>query len=492
MNNQMIENPKKKLFLLDAFALIFRAYYAFIKNPRISSAGVNTSAVFGFLLTLQEVLQKQKPTHIAVVFDNSAPTFRHVMFKEYKATRKETPEDIKKAVVYVKRLLEAYNIPIYDCPGFEADDVIGTLARKSSGRGFETYMMTPDKDFSQLVSDCVFMFKPSRSGNESVMMGVEDIRKAFGIDRPEQVIDVLALTGDTSDNIPGAPGIGPKTAMKLISEFGSIEELFKNTEKLKGKVKDIIEANREQIEFSKKLVTIDQNAPIEFSEEELLMKVPDREKLKKLFAELEFTSLGAKTLLDLDKTGNVPENEKPLPPAESLQGNLFSDQFQQAPAEKSSLSNVNHDYLFLEEESEIRDLVAKLLTLKEFSFNIIADSLSAIDSELVAISFSSKESSGYMIWFPDQGQETEQLLEIVKPALMDSGILKIGYNLKFSLQVLANYRIEVKGPLFDVMLAHYLLEPDLRHGISVLAESHLGYSMTDIEKKISELPGHGY
>ena len=487
MKNKMIENPKKKLFLLDAYALIFRAYYAFIKNPRITSSGVNTSAIFGFLLTLQEVLQKQKPTHIAVVFDTAGPTFRHEMYKEYKATRNETPEDIKKAIVYVKRLLEAYRIPVYDCPGFEADDVIGTLARKSCGKGFETYMMTPDKDFSQVVSDCVFIFKPSRSGNESVKVGVEDIKKIFGVDRPEQVIDVLALTGDTSDNIPGAPGIGPKTAMKLISEFGSIEELFKNTDKLKGKVRDIIEAHREQIEFSKKLVTIDQNAPIEFTEEHLIMKTPDREKLKDLFAELEFTALGAKTLLELDKVEKTAESkELLLPPLESLQGNLFSDQSFSAPPEKNAIETVSHNYVLLEGESETEELVSKLSALKEFSFYTSANSLNALDSELVAISFSWEKGSGFMVLFPESRQQTENLLEIIRPALENGGILKVGYNLKFDLQVLANYGVEVNGPLFDIMLAHYLLEPDLRHGISVLSETYLGYSMTGIETVINE------
>ena len=262
----MYDTSTKKLFLLDAYALIFRSYYAFIKNPRITSKGLNTSAVFGFLLTLEEILQKQKPTHIAVVFDTPTPTFRHEMFKEYKAHRDETPEDIKKAVPYIKRLIEAYKIPVIDYPGFEADDVIGTLARKASERGFITYMMTPDKDFAQLVSQNVFMFKPSRSGNESIQWGVEDIQREFAVERPEQVIDVLALMGDTADNIPGAPGVGPKTAMKLISEYGSIEELFRNTDKLKGKLKEIIENNREQIEFSKKLVTIEQNVPIDLDE----------------------------------------------------------------------------------------------------------------------------------------------------------------------------------------------------------------------------------
>ena len=279
----MTEPQDKKLFLLDAYALIFRAYYAFIKNPRITSKGLNTSAIFGFLLTLEEVLQKQKPSHIAVVFDTPTPTFRHVMYPEYKANRDATPEDIIKAVPYIKRLIEAYKIPVIDCPGFEADDVIGTLAKKASVNGFTTYMMTPDKDYAQLVSDNIFMFKPSRSGNESVKWGVDDVKREFSVKRPEQVIDILALMGDSSDNIPGAPGVGPKTAMKLISEYDSVEELFKHTSDLKGKLKEIIENNKGKIEMSKKLATIDLNVPVDLDENKLITEVPDATKNLKFF-----------------------------------------------------------------------------------------------------------------------------------------------------------------------------------------------------------------
>ena len=318
----MNDSPKK-LFLLDAYALIFRAYYAFIKNPRVTSKGLNTSAVFGFLLALEEVLQKRRPTHIAVVFDHPTQTFRHEMFKEYKAHRDETPEDIRNAVPYIKRLIEAYRIPVIDYPGFEADDIIGTLARKASLRGFTTYMMTPDKDFAQLVSSNVFMLKPSRSGNESLLWGVEDVQKEFQVERPEQVIDILALMGDSSDNIPGAPGVGPKTAMKLISEFGSVEELFRNTDKLKGKLKDIIETNRLQIELSKKLATIEQNVPVELNETALELEVPDPEKLKVLFDELEFKAIGTKIFSEINKSEKPREQPQlfsppPIPAGFSL------------------------------------------------------------------------------------------------------------------------------------------------------------------------------
>jgi len=307
----MEDNQTKKLFLLDAYALIFRSYYAFIKNPRVTSKGLNTSAVFGFLLTLDEVLQKQKPSHIAVVFDTPAPTFRHKMFSAYKATRDETPEDIKTAVPYIKRLIEAYNIPVIEYPGFEADDIIGTLAKKASTKGFTTYMMTPDKDYAQLVGDNIFMFKPSRSGNESVQWGVEDVKREFSVQNPEQVIDILALMGDTSDNIPGAPGVGPKTAMKLISEFGSVEELFKNTDKLKGKLKETIETFREQIGLSKKLATIALDVPVELKESELTTNVPDVTRLRALFDELEFRTVAARILNVIESKGKAIVTDTP-------------------------------------------------------------------------------------------------------------------------------------------------------------------------------------
>src|SRR5450759_3261200 len=360
-NQHMITDNSKKLFLLDAYALIFRAYYAFIKNPRVTSKGLNTSAIFGFLLALEEILRTRKPTHIAVVFDTPTPTFRHEMDKEYKAHRDETPEDIKKAVPYIKRLIEAYKIPVIDYPGFEADDVIGTLARKASERGFSTYMMTPDKDFAQLVSGNVFMFKPSRSGNESVLWGVDDVKREFCVQRPEQVIDVLALMGDTADNIPGAPGIGPKTAMKLISEYGSVEELFRNTDKLKGKLKEIIENNKAQIELSKILATIEQNVPVELDENALVLEVPDPVKLKALFDELEFKTVAARILADIDKS-EKPRQPQQLfsPQPESSQGTLFGNEEVSPVTEKSSIETVEHSYIQLETSSDIKEFVKKI------------------------------------------------------------------------------------------------------------------------------------
>jgi DNA polymerase-1 len=482
-----MNNPSKKLFLLDAYALIFRAYYAFIKNPRVTSKGLNTSAIFGFLLALEEVLQKRRPTHIAVVFDTPTPTFRHEMFKEYKANRDETPEDIRRAVPYIKRLLEAYKIPVIDYPGFEADDVIGTLARIASERGFITYMMTPDKDYAQLVANNVYMLKPSRSGNESILWGVEDIQKEWSVERPEQVIDILALMGDSADNIPGAPGVGPKTAMKLISEYGSVEELFKNTDKLKGKLKEIIENNREQIEMSKKLARIEQYVPVELNETALELEVPDPEKLKVLFDELEFKTVAAKILSEIEKSEKPRQQEELFStPSDSQQGSLFGEEAVAPVSEKASIKSVEHTYTHLENSTEIKDFVRKVSSLKEFCFDSETTGIDPLDAELVALTFSWEKGSGYLIHFPESQHETKAILELVRPIFENPEIRKIGQNMKFDIQVLANYGIEVKGSLFDTMIAHYLLEPDMRHNMNLLSESYLGYSPVHIESLIGE------
>jgi len=478
--------PTKKLFLLDAYALIFRSYYAFIKNPRMTSKGLNTSAIFGFLLTLEEVLNKQKPTHIAVVFDAPGPTFRHEMFSNYKANRDETPEDIKKSVPYIKKLLEAYQIPVIDCPGFEADDVIGTLAKKATGMGFTTYMMTPDKDFAQLVDENTFMFKPARSGNESIQWGVEDIKREFSVERPEQVIDILALMGDSSDNIPGAPGVGPKTAMKLISEYGSVEELFKNTDKLKGKLKDIIENNREQIEISRKLATIAINAPVEFNEEKLTATTPDVQKLKILFDELEFRTIAARLLPETglqEKSGE--EKQEPLT-AEPVQTSLFSQTGEDTKTARSTIDNVKHNYVLVDDLENLKKVIRQAGEQKEFCFDTETTDIDPLNSEIVALALSWEKGTGYLIHFPESRQETEAILEIIRPLLENRNILKIGQNIKFDIQVLGNYGIEVSGPLFDTMIAHYLLEPDMRHNMNLLSEVYLSYSPVHIESLIGE------
>lgn len=484
----MSEDNPKKLFLLDAYALIFRAYYAFIKNPRITSKGLNTSAIFGFLLTLDEVLQKQKPSHLAVVFDTPKPTFRHEIYTPYKGTRDETPEDIKKAVPYIKKLIEAYNIPVIECPGFEADDVIGTLARKASEKGYMTYMMTPDKDFAQLVTDKIFMFKPSRSGNESVIWGVDDIRREFGVERPEQVIDILGLMGDTSDNVPGAPGIGPKTAEKLIAEFGSIEEVLKNTDKLKGKIKESLENNREQVELSKMLVTIEVNAPVPFEEDKLAMETPDREKLKSLFDELEFRAVASRILSAIDKKESAEEVPEAVVPAgpPSLQRSLFGEEVQAPVTERLTIDKVLHNYKLASNASELKALASEMKPLKEFCFDTETTSIIALKSELVALAFSWKKGEGYLVWFPESREETLSMLNILRPLFENNTTLKIGQNLKFDMQVLENYGIKVNGPLFDTMLAHYLLEPDMRHNMDLLSETYLSYTPVPIESLIGE------
>jgi len=488
-----MENVPKKLFLLDAYALIFRSYYAFIKNPRITSKGLNTSAIFGFLLTLEEVLQKQKPTHIAVVFDTPSPTFRHIMYSEYKANRDETPEDIKKAVPYIKKLIEAYKIPVIDFPGFEADDVIGTLAKKASEKGFTTYMMTPDKDFAQLVSENIFMFKPSRSGNESIQWGVDDIKREFSVKDPKQVIYILALMGDTADNIPGAPGVGPKTAKKLVSEYGSVEEVFKNTDKLKGKLREIIESNIEKIELSKKLATIDINVPVDLNEKALETEIPDVQKLKPLFDELEFKTVAARILSEIEKQ---EKPEQPMPAMDkseqqytgSVQGSLFFGPGEPSvvPSTLSSIINTDHNYELITGEASLKAFVSEALRQKEICFDTETTSINPLDSELVAIAFSWTKGFGHLLRFSESREETIRLLEMIKPILQAPDILKVGQNMKFDIQVLANYGIEVSGPLFDTMIAHYLLEPDMRHNMNLLSETYLSYSPVHIESLIGE------
>jgi DNA polymerase-1 len=491
INNNMPDKQIKKLFLLDAYALIFRSYYAFIKNPRITSKGLNTSAIFGFLLTLEEVLQKQKPTHIAVVFDTPTPTFRHEMYKEYKANRDETPEDIKKSVPYIKKLIEAYKIPVIDYPGFEADDVIGTLARKASEKGFTTYMMTPDKDFAQLVSDSIFIFKPSRSGNESVRWGVEDIKREFSVQRPEQVIDILALMGDASDNIPGAPGVGPKTAMKLISEYGSVEELFKHTADLKGKLKEIIENNREKIELSKKLATIEIDVPVELKEDELVTEIPDPLKLKALFDELEFKTVAVKILSEIERLEKPAGAVSKQKSSGMMQGSLFGDEAISPELKKlSDIRSVSHDYKLISSESELAEMIGLALQQKEICFDTETTGINPLDSEIVALALSWEKGTGYLVHFPDYQEETNRIIELIKPLLENPLIRKIGQNLKFDIQVLANYGITVRGRLFDTMIAHYLLEPDMRHNMNLLSEVYLSYSPVHIESLIGE-KGHG-
>jgi DNA polymerase I len=519
----MTPDSEKKLFLLDAYALIYRAYYAFIKNPRINSKGQNTSAVFGFLITLEEILQNQKPTHIAVVFDPPSTTFRHEMYAAYKANRDATPEGIQLAVPYVKRMIEAFGIPVIEIRGFEADDVIGTLARKASLRGFMTYMMTPDKDFAQLVCDNVLMYKPSRSGDIAKVWGVEDVRREFSLAEPTQVIDLLALMGDSSDNIPGAPGIGPKTAKKLLADFGSVENLLENSGRLTGRVKEIIEANKEQIIISKKLATIEQNVPVELDEESLTFGRADKQLLKQLFDELEIRTASSKLYALLPESGATLEvaadkllaagggqpdsdtrtagdgpadrdlqagphspQKAQYSPSASLhgQGSLFgSNEEAVVVVAENDITRTPHQYKLAETIDEVQSLVQVLSSLTEFCFDTETTSLDSLETELVAIAFSWEKGKGYLVWFDDSKEDTDAKLSLLKPVL-ESESLKVGHNLKFDIQVLGNYGIDVGGPLFDTMIAHYLLEPDMRHKMDYLSEAYLGYRPVPIESLI--------
>ncbi len=490
----------KRLFLLDAYALIFRSYYAFIKNPRVTTKGMNTSAVFGFLLTLEELLSKQKPSHIAVVFDPPGPTFRSEIYPAYKANRDATPEDIRVAVPYIKRLLEAFRIPVIEVPGFEADDVIGTLARKAAGEGYRAFMMTPDKDFAQLVTDNVVMYRPGRSGGEAEIWGKAEIVREYGVP-PEHITDLLGLMGDTSDNIPGAPGIGPKTACKLISEHGTVESLLGNTSALQGRQKDIIEQNREQILLSKRLATIEQDVPVEFRHTEFHRQEPDTDALRKLYEELEFRTMASRLPVPgtgqaeipgivSPGTGETPEaNAKPAPavqPSGESQGLLFGDTSAPAARTTANINTISHSYTLIETGEEAARLAEILSGLTDFCFDTETNSLDPLNAQLVSIAFSWEKGSGTMLWLPPGREPAEKLLRPLIPVFENEKIRKTGQNLKFDIQVLSGYGISVRGPLFDTMLAHYLLEPDMRHNMDLLSSQYLGYEPVHIEELIGE------
>lgn len=470
----------EKLFLLDAYALIYRAYYAFIKNPRINSKGFNTSAIMGFVNTLEDVLKKENPTHIGIAFDPSGPTFRHEAYEQYKAQREETPEVIRLSVPIIKDIIRAYRIPILEVMGYEADDVIGTLATEAGKRGITTYMMTPDKDYGQLVSDHVFMYRPKYGDKEFEVMGVKEVKEKFNIESPAQVIDMLGLMGDTADNIPGCPGVGEKTAQKLIAEFGSIENLLSNTDKLKGSIKTKVETNKEQISFSKFLATIKTDVPINLNMEELKREEPDEEELRKIFEELEF-----RTLLD-----RVLKNEKktvasPTP----TQGNLF-DLFATGNAEETKNSNLmrlddlKYDYQLLDTEEKIDVFLQNILTKKTFSLDTETTGTDPISAQLVGMSFSYAENQAVYVPVPADRDQALKIVNKFKSLLENEQTLKVGQNIKYDMLVLGNYGITVSGPMFDTMIAHYVLQPELRHGMDYLAEIYLKYDTIKIEELI--------
>ena len=518
----MAEEKDKRLFLLDAYALIFRSYYAFIRNPRVTSTGMNTSAVFGFLLTLEDLLAKQNPTHIAVVFDPPGPTFRNDIYPAYKANRDATPEDIKIAVPYIKRLLGAFRIPIVEVPGFEADDVIGTLARKASEEGFMAYMMTPDKDFAQLVTGRVKMYRPGRGGGEAEIWGEDEIMREYGV-APSNITDLLGLMGDSSDNIPGAPGIGPKTACRLIGEHGDIESLLGKTSELSGRQKDILEQNREQILLSKRLATIEQNVPLEFSHEEFHRHEADKETLRKLYEELEFRTMASRlppppehrsglearegytgAAAAEDSTGGTGTLTVVVPAERATggqgtlfgnvasetrsgsQGTLFGNHAAAAPPSAGTISNTPHEYGSAENIDEAEKLAAQLAELSGFCFDTETTSLDPLNTSLVAVAFSWQKGTGTMLWIPPDRDEALRMLEPFRRVFEDERIGKTGQNLKFDIQVLSGYGIRVRGPLFDTMIAHYLLEPDMRRSMDLLSASYLNYEPVHIEELIGE------
>ena len=461
----------KRLFLLDAYALIYRSYFAFIKNPRFNSKGLNTSAMLGFVNILEQLLREQNPTHIAVVFDLNVPTFRHQMFEAYKANRQVMPEDLQKSIPYIRKIIEAYHIPILEKAGFEADDVIGTLAKKAETMGYTTYMMTPDKDYAQLVSENIFMYKPSRGGEAPEIWGIPEVCKNFEIDEPWQVIDVLGLMGDIADNIPGCPGVGPKTAMKLVSEFKSVDGLYQNIDSQKGKLKENLVEFEQQVRMSRKLAEIILDVPVEFDEEKLVMEDPDIQKLNEIYSDLEFRQLIRKQA----------EKPKPVADAQFEQGTLFgfSNPIPEAkPIESKTLESINtvpHQYYLIETAEQRASLRAELSIQREFCFDTETTGLDTLKSELVCMSFSFRSHEAYCVTLPADRVKATEIVQEFRLVFGDEKILKIGQNIKFDLSILKNYGLEIKGQLFDTMIAHYLIQPELRHNLDYLCEQYLNF-----------------
>ena len=494
----------KKLFLIDAMALIYRAHFAFSKNPRINSKGLNTSAVFGFANTILEVMEKEKPTHIGVGFDLSGPTFRHEKFDGYKAQREETPEDIVLAIPLVKRLLEGMDIPILELQGFEADDIIGTIAKRAIKEDFTVYMLTPDKDYAQLVEPGIFLYRPSYMGKGYDVLGVPEVLAKFGIQRPEQVIDMLGLQGDASDNIPGVPGVGEKTALKLIEEFGSVEGVLANSDKLKGKLRENVENNRELALLSKELATIHTEVEVPFDPNKLVITAPKKELLQPLFAELEFRTMARRIL---GEESNLPASatQPARPPKTSPAGQLSlfgaaeeivsqagtPDAVEETKSEETmvfihDIRTVPHLYHLIQNLEDLESLGKFLSLQKEFCFDTETDALDSIFANLVGISFAWEKSVAYFVPLPPDVEKAKSILAHFKPALENQAITKIGQNLKFDINILSRYDIAVQGPVFDTMLAHYLMQPDQRHGMDLLSEHYLHYRPVSIETLIGK------
>ena len=479
--------PKSKsLYLIDAYALIFRGYYAFIKNPRINSKGMDTSAIMGFTNSLFDLIKRQKPENIAVCFDKGGSKSRKEIYKDYKSNRLETPEAIKIAVPYIQNILKAMKIPVIEKEGYEADDIIGTIAKKAEKKGFKIFMVTPDKDFAQLVSENIFMYRPPRLGNDIEIWGIPEVKKKFEIENPNQVIDYLGMMGDSVDNIPGLPGVGDKTAKKFIKEYGSMENLFKNTHDLKGKIKEKIEANKELGILSKELAKIILDVPLDFNPSEFKVEKPNIEEIEKIFNELEFRRL-TESLKKLYINNVHSESEKKTNSEEKIvkQFDLFNQPLSEIDSKKNNdISNKNHFYQYVNTKLGYDLLVEELLKQKTVSFDTETDSVKALEAKLIGIAFSWSKNKGYYLIIPDNEIEAKKVLSYFIPFFENTKIEKVSHNLKFDLKVLNNYNITVKGPFFDTMVAHYIINPDMRHNLNILSETYLNYSPKSIEELI--------
>ncbi|MFZ9956478.1 MAG: DNA polymerase I [Flavobacteriales bacterium] len=482
-------SSEKKLFLIDAFAIIFRSYFAFGSNQRYNSKGLNTSVMLGFTNTLLEILNKEKPSHIAICFDPQGKTFREDMFPAYKAHRDETPEDIKKAIPYIYKLADAFNIKTVVVPSYEADDVIGTLAKRAEREGFTTYMMTPDKDFAQLVTDNILLYRPAKSGNAAEVWGIKEVCAKFEVQRVEQVIDILGLWGDSADNIPGIPGIGEKTSKLLIAKYDSVEGLIANAQELKGKQKENVIAFAEQGLLSKKLATIEVNVPIDFSVDDLKFQEPDKEKISELFNELEFRTL-AQRILGSAVSASEKAEVKSKPVEASSQMDMFEVAEEEPIIEEEqihykTIADVEHNYILIDSDEEAEQLITVLFQQKEFCFDSETTGIDSHIADVVGLSFSFEAHKAWYVNIPD-GDVGKYRLSLFKSLFENKGISKIGQNIKYDMNVLLQYGISVKGKLFDTMLAHYLIEPDMRHNMDYLAETYLGYKPVSIETLIGK------
>jgi DNA polymerase-1 len=500
-------STQKRLYLLDAYALIFRGYFAFIKNPRINSKGMDTSAIMGFMNALMDVIKREKPDHLAVAFDKGGSTYRYEMYQEYKAHRDETPEAIKIAVPYIQELLKAMHIPIIEVAGFEADDLIGTIAKQAEKEDYKVFMVTPDKDFAQLVSENIFMYKPARMGNDIEIWGIPEVLQKFEIERPEQVIDFLGMMGDAADNIPGLPGVGEKTAKKFLKEYGSMENLLANTHELKGAIKDKIEANAELGLLSKKLATILLDCPVQFNAEDFELSKPDVEKTDALFQELEFRQMKAqfdkyfgtgKEYDEIDTNGNDNSNDKNQIQKKTVAKKSNEDQFDlfgfsdeesgevKTNSNYATLENTNHNYTIIQGDLGTKLFLQNLLNQTSVCFDTETTGIDALNAELVGMSFSWQKGEAFYVPFPENQKEAQILVDKFKPFFESETIEKVGQNIKYDLKILSNYGVQIKGKLFDTMIAHYLINPDMRHNMDVLSETYLKYSPKSIEDLIGK------